>query len=143
MSVGWAWGRHRSLPTLGLTQGSLSLGHPSSAPHLQQEVPQGHKRGSVLRLVSPALDHDIVDVLGAVLGPRQALPFLVNLVQDLSGAQAEHSALHLPWSLQPRLHLPLLPLAARPALLSRSLAPTAGLGDDSRSQLFPAPISPS
>lgn len=74
-------------------QPGLSLGLPHllhspttvgrSAPHLQQEVPKGHKCGSVLWLVGPALDHDIVDVLGAVLRPGQALPFLVNLMQDL------------------------------------------------------------
>lgn len=33
--------------------------------------------------MSPALDHDIVDVLGTVLRPRQTLPLLVNLMQDL------------------------------------------------------------
>lgn len=33
--------------------------------------------------MGPALDHDVVDVLGAVLRPGQALPFLVNLMQDL------------------------------------------------------------
>ena len=65
------------------------LGHPSprgqTCPYFQQEVPQGHKGGSVLWFVSPALYHDIIDVLGAVFGPGQTLPFLVNLMQDLEG----------------------------------------------------------
>lgn len=69
-----------------------------SAPHLQQEVPKGHKCGSVLWLVGPALDHDIVDVLRAVLRPGQALPFLVNLMQDLPArvVQRLEASEHLP-----------------------------------------------
>lgn len=73
-------------------------------PHLQQEVPKGHKSGSVLWFVGPALDHDIVDVLGTVLRPGQALPFLVDLMQDLpgrrvhmSGAAGLSSPHHLPF----------------------------------------------
>lgn len=76
-----------------------------SAPHLQQEVPKGHKCGPVLWLVGPALDHDIVDVLGAVLRPGQALSLLVNLMQDLPArvvqrlGTAEHGPLHFLLSL--------------------------------------------
>lgn len=61
----------------------LRLLSPSLLTHLHQEVSQGHKGGSVLGLVRPALQHDIVNVLGTVLRPRQPLTLLVYLVQDL------------------------------------------------------------
>jgi hypothetical protein len=67
---------------------------------LQQKVPQGHKCGSVLWLVCPALDHDIVDILRTVFRAGQALPFLVNLMQDLTAIEANPGLLaigeHLP-----------------------------------------------
>lgn len=83
MSVGWAWGQRQVTNHLRLTPARYPCPRGQICPHLQQEVPQGHKGGSVLWFVSPALNHDIVDVLGAVLGPGQTLPLLVNLMQDL------------------------------------------------------------
>ena len=76
-----------TLPTVGQSPwegvpGPLS---PSLLTHLHQEVPQGRKGGSVLGLVCPALQHDVVDVLGTVLRPWQPLTLLVYLMQDLWG----------------------------------------------------------
>lgn len=54
-----------------------------STSHLQQELAQGHKGGPVVGLLSPALQHDVVDVLRAVFRLGETLAFLVDLVQDL------------------------------------------------------------
>lgn len=52
--------------------------------YLQQELAQGHEGGPVVWFLSPALQHDVVDVLWTVLRLGEAFPFFVDLVQDLS-----------------------------------------------------------
>lgn len=52
--------------------------------YLKQELPQGHKGRPVVRFLSPALQHDVVNVLRTVFGLREAFPFFINLVQNLS-----------------------------------------------------------
>lgn len=51
--------------------------------YLEQELAQGHKGGPVVWFLSPALQHHVVDVLRTVLGLREALPFFIDLVQNL------------------------------------------------------------
>lgn len=52
--------------------------------YLQQELAQGHKGGPVVRFLSPALQHDVVDVLRTVFRLREAFPFFIDLVQNLN-----------------------------------------------------------
>lgn len=57
--------------------------HRSQSSYLKQELTQGYKCRPVIRLLSPALQHDVIDILRAVFRLRQAFPFFINLVQDL------------------------------------------------------------
>lgn len=53
-------------------------------PYLEQELAQGDKRRPVIWFLSPALQHDVIDILRTVFWLREALALFVNLVQDLS-----------------------------------------------------------
>lgn len=50
---------------------------------LHQELSESHERRPVVGFLRPALQHDIIDVLGTVLGLRQPLALLVDLMEDL------------------------------------------------------------
>ena len=52
--------------------------------YLSEEVFEGLKGRAVLRLVAPALEHQLVDVAGTVGRARQPCRVLVNLLQDLA-----------------------------------------------------------
>lgn len=54
-----------------------------TASYLKQELAQGDKGRSVVGLLSPTLQHDIIDILRTVFRLREALSFFINLVQDL------------------------------------------------------------
>lgn len=54
---------------------------------LHQELSESHKCRPVVRFLRPALQHDIIDVLGTVLGLLQPFTLLVDLMEDLSGTQ--------------------------------------------------------
>ena len=59
----------------------------STVTDLTEEVFERLEVWPVERVVRPALQHELVDVGGAVLGLRQALAFLVQLLQDLTPQQ--------------------------------------------------------
>lgn len=86
MSVGMVWRRHQGCNKVQQVQQNAKLGHPPPlcSWYLEQELAQGHEGGPVVWLGSPALQHDVVDVLRTVLGLREALPFFIDLVQNLS-----------------------------------------------------------
>lgn len=57
---------------------------PQEQPsYLEQELTQGDKRRSVVWFLSPALQHDVIDILRTVFWLREAFALFVNLVQDL------------------------------------------------------------
>lgn len=60
--------------------------------YLQQEVPEGDEGGPVFGFGAPALQHDVVDVLGTVLRFAQPLGLHVYFVEDLQrDKDEEHS----------------------------------------------------
>lgn len=57
--------------------------------YLQQEVPEGDERRPVFGFGTPALQHDVVDVLRTVLRFAQPLGLHVYLVEDLQRDKVE------------------------------------------------------
>lgn len=57
--------------------------------YLQQEVFEGDERRPVFRFGTPALQHDVVDVLRTVLRFAKPLGLHVDLVEDLQRDKVE------------------------------------------------------
>lgn len=90
---------------------------PGRCAYLKQELPQGHKGGPVIWFGSPALQHDVINVLRAVFGLREAFTFFINLVQDLRDLITCLHYLGVTWT-EALLQVYLAPVEAQPRLLA-------------------------
>lgn len=86
MSVGMVWRRRQGWNEEQQVEQNAKLGHPSClfSTYLEQELAQGRKGRPVVWFLSPALQHDVVDVLRTVFRLREAFPLFIDLVQNLS-----------------------------------------------------------